>query len=176
MNKYNLDLYVEDLFFSPAGKLSPIDSHQWQIFFSTWLNHLDLDLSPNKYYEICLIFTDDQEIQRLNHQFRHQNKPTDVLAFASLETDFPEVEEMDSTTLGDVIISVETASLQAQNKGHSLEMELIWLASHGFLHLLGWDHPDDDSLMDMLTTQQLLFRAIALEPLPIYDELNPEKS
>lgn len=58
--------------------------------------------------------------------------------------------------LGDIVISVETAARQAPDHGHSLERELLFLASHGLLHLLGWDHPDDASLAAMLARQEAL--------------------
>jgi probable rRNA maturation factor len=61
------------------------------------------------------------------------------------------------------VISVETADRQAQQQGHSLKTELAWLASHGCLHLLGWDHPDLESLKRMLNQQVTLLQAINLE-------------
>jgi probable rRNA maturation factor len=61
--------------------------------------------------------------------------------------------------LGDIVISVQTAARQAPEHGHSLERELLFLASHGLLHLLGWDHPDDTSLAAMLSRQEQLLAA-----------------
>ena len=58
--------------------------------------------------------------------------------------------------LGDIVISLDTAARQAPEHGHSLERELLFLASHGLLHLLGWDHPDDASLAAMLERQERL--------------------
>ena len=58
--------------------------------------------------------------------------------------------------LGDIVISLDTAARQAGEHGHSLERELQFLASHGLLHLLGWDHPDDASLAAMLSRQEAL--------------------
>ena len=58
--------------------------------------------------------------------------------------------------LGDIVISLETAARQAPDQGHSLAQELQFLASHGLLHLLGWDHPDDASLQAMLARQDQL--------------------
>ena len=58
--------------------------------------------------------------------------------------------------LGDIVISLETAARQAPDHGHSLAHELRFLASHGLLHLLGWDHPDDASLQAMLARQDQL--------------------
>ena len=64
--------------------------------------------------------------------------------------------------LGDIVISVDTAQRQVQQHGHTLQTELVWLAAHGLLHLLGWDHPDDDSLTRMLSQQAILLQTIGL--------------
>jgi probable rRNA maturation factor len=65
----------------------------------------------------------------------------------------------DALELGDIVISLDTAARQAPEHGHSLEQELLFLASHGLLHLVGWDHPDDTSLAAMLARQELLLAA-----------------
>ncbi len=162
MTKYEVEVYVEDLYFSSHNQTCPIDMEQWQLWANIWLNSLDLSLDSQPDYEFTLLLTDDRYIHQLNKQFRQQDKPTDVLAFASLETDFPTPEAIDSVTLGDIIISVETAERQANDHQHSLQFELAWLAVHGFLHLLGWDHPDDQSLTKMLKQQEVLLKAIAI--------------
>ena len=159
MTQYQLEIYLENLF----PQITFINESQWQSWLITWFNNLDLDLDCNKTYEINLRLTDDQEIQVLNKQFRDQDKPTDVLSFAALEDDFPEIEDMDAIALGDIIISLETASRQAKLENHSLEIELAWLASHGLLHLLGWDHPDEDSLKEMLTIQTELLNTVDIK-------------
>ncbi|GAB4331746.1 MAG: rRNA maturation RNase YbeY [Leptolyngbyaceae cyanobacterium] len=138
---------------------------QWQEWFQRWLEVLNPDLSPIHSYELSLRLTDDREIQALNARYRHQDKPTDVLAFAALEDTHPQADEVPSSLplyLGDIVISLDTAQKQAQTQGHSLQTELVWLASHGLLHLLGWDHPDDDSLMQMLDKQQFLLHTVGL--------------
>lgn len=66
--------------------------------------------------------------------------------------------------LGDIVISLETARRQAEAEGHSLSRELLFLASHGLLHLLGWDHPDDTALEAMLAQQDALLGASAHLP------------
>lgn len=142
-----------------------IASQTWEEWFHRWLELLESDLPPAPSYEIGLRLTDDAEIQALNAQFRHQNKPTDVLAFAALEVDIPQSQEMLASTplyLGDIIVSIDTAKRQAQQQEHSLPTELAWLTAHGLLHLLGWDHPDEESLMSMLKKQVLLLKAISI--------------
>jgi probable rRNA maturation factor len=116
-------------------------------------------------YEVSLRLTADPQMQGLNLQYRQLDRPTDVLAFAALEVDCPQLEEMLSSQplyLGDIVISIDTAQRQAQQQGHSLKTELAWLAAHGFLHLLGWDHQDEESLTQMLDRQETLLRAIGL--------------
>lgn len=95
--------------------------------------------------EASLLLTDDQEIQKLNKLYRHVDSPTDVLAFSQTENEneFPLLDVKIEYLLGDIIISVETAQRQAAAFGHSLEQELMILAIHGFLHLIGFDHPSE---------------------------------
>ena len=143
-------------------EVSPISLADWQRWLEVWLTSLDGDLPKSDTYELTLRLTDDSEIQALNNQYRQQNKPTDVLAFAALEAEMPifQPEEPEPLYLGDIIISVETAARQAQQNNHSLTIELAWLASHGLLHLLGWDHPDDARLDEMLAKQANLLKHV----------------
>ena len=102
-----------------------------------------------------LRFTDDSTIGGLNEHWRDRAESTDVLSFALLDPSdgWPNAPCLE---LGDIVVSVETAERQAEEQGHSLERELRWLVSHGLLHLLGWDHPDDQSLAAMLALQEHL--------------------
>jgi probable rRNA maturation factor len=148
----NLELIVQDLY-----QPSTIDETTWITWFQDWLKTPGLVLPPADTYELSLRLTTDAEIQALNSQFRHLDKPTDVLSFAAMEVDFPKIEADASDLavyLGDIIISVDTAVRQAAEHGYSLRRELAWLASHGLLHLLGWDHTDEESLLIMLGQQE----------------------
>lgn len=148
----------------------PVQAETWEIWFRRWLEQLDqinedgLPLHPKHQYELSLRLSDDREIQSFNNQYRFKDQPTDVLAFASLEVDYPQSDVLDEEPLylGDIVISVETADRQAHQHGHTLETEMAWLAAHGLLHLLGWDHPDDESLIRMLNQQQQLLAAVGL--------------
>jgi probable rRNA maturation factor len=168
-----VELYVEDYYYelSPTASVnigdtdSRMTSKAWENWFDIWLEILQSHLPAAPSYEIGLRLTDDLQIQALNYQYRQQNKPTDVLAFAALEVDFPQTEEMlDSVPLylGDIIVSVDTAIRQAQQQEHSLPTELAWLGAHGLLHLLGWDHPDEESLKRMLEQQVILLHATGI--------------
>ncbi len=169
----SVELYVEDDFYelSPTTSVKIEDTdprippETWENWFNRWLEILHPQIPPAPSYEIGLRLTDDSQIQELNAQYRQQNKPTDVLAFAALEVDFPQSKEMLASVplyLGDIIVSVNTAQRQAQQQEHSLPTELAWLAAHGLLHLLGWDHPDEESLGRMLKQQVRLLNAVGI--------------
>lgn len=167
-----VEVSIQDCFFtsSPSaepellsGKISP---ETWEIWFRCWLETLSPDLLSADAYELSLRLTTDEEVQALNAKYRHKDQPTDVLAFAALEVDFPQSAELLESLplyLGDIVISVDTADRQAQQQGHPLKIELAWLAAHGLLHLVGWDHPNEDSLIQMLAQQETLLQSIGLE-------------
>ena len=102
-----------------------------------------------------LELTDDKKILDLNHTWLGQSKSTDVLSFPIIDETFSGVSS-EFIELGDIVISVPTALRQAENNNNDLFRELRWLATHGLLHLLGWDHADDDSLEQMLLIQEQL--------------------
>tara|TARA_Y100001968_G_scaffold209478_1_gene192597 strand:- start:47 stop:601 length:555 start_codon:yes stop_codon:yes gene_type:complete len=102
-----------------------------------------------------LELTSDSKIAELNHSWLGKSKSTDVLSFPIIdETFIPYSSEC--IELGDIVISVPTAIRQAQENNVDLLKELRWLATHGLLHLLGWDHCDEESLSQMLITQEHL--------------------
>lgn len=168
-----VELDVQDYFYESSpektenlgGNDGRISGETWENWFDSWLEILQPDLPTAPGYEIGLRLTDDTEIRSLNAQYRQQDKPTDVLAFAALEVDSPQNEEMFASMplyLGDIVVSVDTAQRQAQQQEHSLQTELAWLVAHGLLHLLGWDHPDEESLGRMLKQQVILLRRIGI--------------
>lgn len=94
---------------------------------------------------LSVVVENDDTLQNLNRQFREIDSPTDVLSFAAGETD-PETGE---TYLGDIVLSFTKAEEQAKAAGHSLDCEMRLLITHGFLHLLGYDHhtPEEKNRM-----------------------------
>jgi len=101
---------------------------------------------------VSVLFTDDAEIKDLNQKFRGINRPTDVLSFSMIEGEEIKSPEP-SIILGDIVISLETASHQAQKIKHSLEDEITLLLIHGFLHLLGYndEKKEDKKKMSLKT-------------------------
>ena len=158
-------IQVEAFVDGPMVSVPGIAIAQYQTWLTQWLNELAPNLSPLNAYEISLRLTTDAEIQQLNTDYRHQPKPTDVLSFAALETDLPgsqEVHQDQPLYLGDIIISVETAERQAAADKHLLVREVAWLTAHGLLHLLGWDHPDEVRLSEMLNKQSQLLALVSV--------------
>jgi probable rRNA maturation factor len=103
-------------------------------------------------HELAIVITDDVQLHQLNWDFLGIDAPTDVLAFPSDEVD-PDTE---SQYLGDVIISYERAAQQAASEHHSLENELQLLVVHGVLHLLGYDHDNQEQKTRMWAIQELV--------------------
>ena len=93
-------------------------------------------------YEVSLLFAEPEEIRRLNEQYRGIDESTDVLSFPMLEAsaDDSAGPSLALILLGDVVICGEIAKKQAGEYGHSEERELVFLFTHGLLHLLGYDH------------------------------------
>jgi probable rRNA maturation factor len=102
--------------------------------------------------EISITFVTNEEIHKINREYRHKDAPTDVISFALEEVgegETPIIAEGMPRILGDVIISIDRTKEQAEEYGHSFERELGFLAVHGFLHVLGYDHmvPEDEKVM-----------------------------
>ncbi|MDR3565193.1 MAG: rRNA maturation RNase YbeY [Negativicutes bacterium] len=115
-------------------------------------------LAVGEQTEVSVIFVDDEYIRGLNLQYRGKDCATDVLSFALNEGDEPEVYDgPEETLLGDIVISLETAARQAEEFGHNLQRELSYLAVHGMLHLLGFDHEtENDKTAMRLKEEQIL--------------------
>ena len=120
----SIDLYCE--IYPEIADHHPITIEQWQEWFAIWERYLlSKQAIVTGEYELSLAITDDLTIQQLNLQYRQQDRPTDVLSFASLESDIPHIPIDDSgyvepTYWGDIIISQTTAIDQATERGHAL--------------------------------------------------------
>ncbi|MCJ7734072.1 MAG: rRNA maturation RNase YbeY [Anaerolineales bacterium] len=128
-----------------------------QILFSAAelsLQQSQVEDSPS----LSVRITDNQEIKNLNQQFRGINRVTDVLSFP---TDFTDP-DLDSRYVGDVVISYPQAEKQAQNSGHPVGAELQLLVVHGVLHLLGYDHGDENEKEKMWSLQAKILEKLGL--------------
>lgn len=114
--------------------------------------------------EVAVSFVSDEEIQSLNKQYRGKDRPTDVLSFPvytkeeliGLPVDLP-------ITLGDIVISIDRGKEQAKLYNHSLLREFTFLAVHGLLHLVGYDHNTPEAEKEMFSYQNKLLKEHGLE-------------
>ena len=133
-----------------------------------------LKLHQKENAEVSVVLVDDDYIQTLNRDYRGYDQPTDVLSFAmldeqpetpalipdeSLRSGAQEVPEL----LGDIFISVEKAFEQAESYGHSPEREISYLAVHGLLHLLGFDHQSPEETGAMRQAEEEILAAFTLQ-------------
>jgi len=107
-------------------------------------------------YQVTVTLVSDDEIRDLNNTHRGKDEVTDVLSFPLTEGDAASFVLPDEvpTHLGDVVVSTDRARAQAAELGHSFERELAYLAVHGTLHLLGYDHEDDDDKVRMRAREE----------------------
>lgn len=109
---------------------------------------------PNEGCELSLLFTDDAAVRSVNRQWRHQDKPTNVLSFPT----FPVLPgQKPGPMLGDIVFALETVSREAVSLETPFDSHLTHLLVHGFLHLIGYDHEDerDAETMESLETRIL---------------------
>lgn len=102
-----------------------------------------------------IIFISDDEIHEMNKKYRGIDRPTDVISFA-LEDSSDDGYGLRERVLGDIYISIDRARSQAKEYGHSLNRELRFLSVHGFLHLLGYDHMNEEDEKEMFSRQELI--------------------
>lgn len=100
--------------------------------------------------EVSVTLTDDAHIRVINRTYRNVDRPTDVLSFALTESEEPEIVGGEGyEVLGDLVISLERMRAQAEEYGHSELRELSFLTVHGMLHLLGYDHMEEEERQEM---------------------------
>ena len=110
--------------------------------------------------DVCVLVTDAEEIQRLNASYRNIDRVTDVLTFPAWEGD--KIASPPDGYLGDIAICLERALEQAEEYGHSPERELAFLAVHGALHLLGYDHMNPEDEREMFRRQNEILNAMGM--------------
>ncbi|KPL58606.1 rRNA maturation RNase YbeY [Rossellomorea vietnamensis] len=107
--------------------------------------------------EVSVTFVTNDRIQEINREYRAKDQPTDVISFALEELGEDEVEIIGAEiprVLGDIIISIDRTKEQAEEYNHSISRELGFLALHGFLHLLGYDHMEEEEEKKMFKRQK----------------------
>lgn len=147
-NKFELNIEIEEEGWQKAlPSLQELSEKIVDTVLSYVKEHEDIDfLKTDKPICINLALSNDENIHHLNAEFRHMDKPTNVLSFANIDDEHFE-EEIKATPqieLGDIMIALETMQREAQEKNISLHDHYCHLFTHGILHLLGFDHMEDD--------------------------------
>ena len=109
------------------------------------LDYMKIDAS------FSIIIVDNEKIHEINKTYRGIDRPTDVISFALEEDENYEVKER---LLGDIYISIDKVYEQAKEYNHSVKRELFFLVTHGFLHLLGYDHMTEEEEKEMFSLQE----------------------
>ena len=113
--------------------------------------------TENLIFSVGIRFAKGKEIKELNNKFRNIDKETDVLSFPIYDFKNESLPTDEDVMLGDIVICKKVAKLQAKVLGHSYKREVCFLALHGFLHLLGYDHIEKDEEKEMnLTSEKIL--------------------
>ena len=131
-----------------SGELVPADQVR------TLLEHSLAQLKLNADCDVNLVFVDENEMTELHIKWMDEPGPTDVLSFPM---DMPE-NPGDAVTLGDIVIAPTVAATQAATAGHSAEHEIFILATHGLLHILGYDHANKEDEKVMFALQEDLVK------------------
>lgn len=111
--------------------------------------------------EISVLFVDDEEIRALNAEHRDIDSPTDVLSFPQYES-LEEIWKQDYPYYGDIVISLETARRQAAEYGHTARREITYLAVHSLLHLLGYDHIEEEDKKVMRSVEKGIMKELGI--------------
>ena len=111
-------------------------------------------------WSLSVIYVTPEQIHEINREYRHIDRPTDVISFAlkDEEDTYEMMEGLDE--LGDIFINVQAVVDQAAEYGHSLRREVCFLFTHGLLHLLGYDHMEKDDEKIMFALQDVILDAI----------------
>ncbi len=153
-----IDIYVND-------ETETVDASVQELVTNI-LKHAAKEEGLSGEVEVSLTFMLDDDLQKINAEYRNIDKPTDVISFALEEVVEGEVavvaEKGMPIALGDILISVETAQRQAEEYEHDLNREFGFLALHGFLHLLGYDHLTKDDEKKMFGRQKEILDSFGL--------------
>lgn len=115
------------------------------------------EVESDKPLYLSLLLTNNQNIQVINRDFRDKNAPTDVISFAYHETEDFNIGPYD--TLGDIVISLERVEEQAAEYNHSFKREFYYVLTHGILHILGYDHIEEEDKKIMREREEAILSA-----------------
>lgn len=117
---------------------------------------------PETVVELSVVLADDDMVRALNRDWRGKDSPTNVLSFAALDDEDAPLPEGAPLLLGDVILAYQTCAAEAVEQGKPLADHMAHLVVHGVLHLLGWDHEDDEEAEEMEAMEISILAALGI--------------
>ncbi|QOY38437.2 rRNA maturation RNase YbeY [Anaerobacillus isosaccharinicus] len=129
----------------------------------TIINFVATEENVTEGSEVSVTFVDNKTIQEINKEYRNKDSVTDVISFALNDDESDVFAEVIPNLLGDIIVSYPKTVQQAEEYGHSINRELGFLVVHGFLHLLGYDHINEEEEKVMFKRQEELLEAYGLQ-------------
>ncbi len=121
------------------------------------INAVIIDEDAEGNFEVSVSFVTNEEIRKLNKEFRNVDSETDVLSFPMDEDEFEGV-----IMLGDIVLSTQRIIEQANDFEHSLEREMLYLTVHSMLHLLGYDHMNDEDKEEMRLREKQIMKKLQI--------------
>lgn len=113
-------------------------------------------------YEVSLSFVDNDEIHKLNKEYRSVDRPTDVLSFPLIDDEFNFDIDIEEKALGDIVISLEKALEQSKEYNHSFEREMCFLVCHSMFHLMGYDHDTEENTKEMRKKEEAVLNNLGI--------------
>jgi probable rRNA maturation factor len=113
-------------------------------------------------YEVSLSFVDNEEIHKLNKEYRSVDRATDVLSFPLIDDEFDFQIDIEEKILGDIVISLEKALEQSEEYKHSFEREVCFLVCHSMFHLMGYDHDNDENTKEMRKKEEAVLNKLGI--------------
>lgn len=163
--KPSIDISVQDPEWEKMGDIHAIIKHTAK----TALNNAILPkIAIGRDLEISIVLANDDLLQLLNNEYREQDKPTNVLTFATLDGE--EIPHEGVLNLGDILMSYQTIERESQQQGKFPLDHIRHMTVHGILHLLGYDHQNDDEANDMETLEIRILEQLGVQN--PYTELN----
>ena len=136
-----------------------VDLDEYSKYFSSIVKEAIRVLNLEDNLSLSVSFVSENKIRTYNRDYRNIDKITDVISFAMEDSDGY---EYDSRELGDILICYKRAIKQANEYGHSLKREICFLFTHGLLHLLGYDHMNEEDEKEMFSLQNKILDGLKI--------------
>lgn len=138
-----------------------VPDHDYEKDYQTIMEKAGKLLNRNSDLVCSVIFCDPEQIHEINRNYRHVDRPTDVISFAMQDDDSNILIEEEENELGDIFINTQAIIDQAKEYGHSTRRESCFLFCHGLLHLLGYDHMTPEDEKEMFGLQKEILDGVA---------------